>query len=471
MLHYSQTRRTFWERAYSQASRRRRLAWGYQHILQRRYAALVPKGQRVLELGCGSGNLLAALQPGFGVGVDLSAAALHSARTQHPHLHWVQADAQALPFDGPFDVIILSDLVNDLWDVQLLLERLQKLCHRRTRIILNTYSRLWQLPLGIAELLGLKRRTLPQNWFTLEDLKNLLRLTDYEAVTSTAEILLPLEIPLVSGLLNGFLAKLPFFNIFALTNFLIARPLRGHMTVAPSVSLVIPARNEAGNIPAIFARVPQLAGDVEFIFVEGHSKDDTYQVIQREMQQHPEIKSTLLKQTGVGKANAVWQGFAAATNDILVILDSDLSVPPEDLSRFYEAIASGKGEFINGTRLVYPMEARAMQTANIVGNKAFSLIFSWLLGQPVKDTLCGTKVLLRHDFELLKQEYALFNKVDPFGDFDLLLGAATLNLKIVDLPVRYRERTYGQTNIQRWRHGLMLARITLAALLTYKFIP
>lgn len=250
---------------------------------------------------------------------------------------------------------------------------------------------------------------------------------------------------------------------------MVARPLTIGAS-QPSVSIVIPARNEAGNIPEIFARLPKLGSEMELIFVEGHSKDDTYAVIQQQINAHPHIKSMLLKQTGIGKANAVWQGFDAASNDVLMILDSDLSVPPEDLQRFYEAITSNKGEFINGTRLVYPMEERAMQPANIIGNKAFSLIFSWLLGQPVKDTLCGTKVLARDDFRLLRQEYSLFAKIDPFGDFDLLLGATKLNLKIVDLPIRYRERRYGQTNIHRWRHGWMLFRIMMASMFNLKFV-
>ncbi|UYN89662.1 MAG: glycosyltransferase [Anaerolineales bacterium] len=441
----------------------------YHELLARRYRSLVPKGQRVLELGCGNGRLLAALNPKVGVGIDFSKGAIALAKSRYPSHHWIQADAHELPLSGTFDVIILSDLVNDLWDVQLLLERLKKLVHHRTRIILNSYSRLWQLPLSIFETLGLKQKTLQQNWLTVEDLENLMGLTDYQTIKTTPEILFPLKVPLLSSFLNGFLAKLPFFNLFALTNFIVTRPMQGARAAVPSVSIIIPARNEAGNIAEIFKRVPQIGSALEFIFVEGHSKDTTYKVIEDEIEKNPQVKSLLLKQSGIGKANAVWQGFAAASNDILFILDSDLSVPPEDLERFFQAIASNKGEFINGTRLVYPMEQKAMQAANLVGNKAFSMIFSWLLGQPVKDTLCGTKVLYRSDFELLKREYELFNKVDPFGDFDLLVGSSRINLKIVDLPVRYRERKYGQTNIQRWRHGWMLLRITLAAMFSLKF--
>jgi len=446
----------------------------YHQQLARHFQALVPKGQRVLELGCGDGRLLAALQPIVGVGVDFSHTALQNARQQHPHLHWVHADVHHLPIGGSFDVIILSDLLNDVWDVQVLLERLRSVCHARTRIIINSYSRLWQLVLSLAERLGFKNKLLLQNWFTPEDILNLLGLAGYEPIKRSREILLPIQIPLLSSFLNNFVVKLPFFSLFALTNYVVARPLgvgpRLGASASPSVSIIIPARNEAGNIAEIFQRIPTLGRATELIFVEGHSKDDTHAVIAREIKKHPHIQARLLKQTGTGKANATWQGFAAASNDILMILDADLSVPPEDLQRFYDAIAANKGEFINGARLVYPMEQNAMRTANLIGNKAFSLIFSWLLGQTVKDTLCGTKVLYREDFELLAREYALFNKVDPFGDFDLLFGATKLNLRIVDLPIRYRERVYGQTNIQRWRHGAMLLRITIAAMLNMKFV-
>lgn len=428
----------------------------------------------MLELGCGDGKLLAALQPSVGVGVDFSQAALQTARQQHPNLHWVRADVHSLPIEDSFDVIILSDLLNDVWDVQSLLERLRTVCHARTRIIINFYSRLWQLPLSLGEWLGFKNRLLMQNWFTPEDTLNLLGLAGYEAIKSSREILLPIHIPLLSSFLNSFLVKLPFFSLFALTNYVVARPLdacpRPDASTPPGVSIIVPARNEAGNIAEIFRRTPALGSATELIFVEGHSKDDTYEVIEREIKKHPHITAQLLKQTGTGKANATWQGFAAASNDILMILDADLSVPPEDLQRFYDAIAANKGEFINGARLVYPMEQNAMRTANLIGNKAFSLIFSWLLGQTVKDTLCGTKVLYREDFALLMREYSLFSKVDPFGDFDLLFGATKLNLRIVDLPIRYRERVYGQTNIQRWRHGAMLLRITIAAMLNMKFV-
>jgi glycosyltransferase involved in cell wall biosynthesis len=261
------------------------------------------------------------------------------------------------------------------------------------------------------------------------------------------------------------------FRWLGITNFIMARPAPKlpHGT-EPVVSVIVPARNEAGNIQNIFDRVPEMGGGTELIFVEGNSKDDTYAAIEREIARQPERGAKLFKQPGKGKGDAVRLGFAHATGELLMILDADLTVPPEDLPRFYEAWRSGKGDFINGVRLVYPMEERAMQFFNLVANKFFGLAFSWLFGQSIKDTLCGTKVLSRSAYEMIASNRAYFGEFDPFGDFDLLFGAAKYNLKIMDLPIRYRERVYGETNIQRWRHGVLLLRMMALALFRLKFV-
>jgi glycosyltransferase involved in cell wall biosynthesis len=236
------------------------------------------------------------------------------------------------------------------------------------------------------------------------------------------------------------------------------------------VSVVIPCRNEAGHIDPLVQRLPDLAPGSEFLFVEGGSKDGTEEVIRRAIAAHPERRMRLLKQTGHGKGDAVRLGFAEATGDVLAILDSDMGVAPEDLDRFVDALARGKGEFLNGSRLVYPMEGRAMRFLNLIANKTFALLFSWVLGQQVRDTLCGTKVLYRADYEQIAANRAYFGDFDPFGDFDLLFGAARLNLRIVDLPIRYHERTYGETNISRFRHGLLLLGMSFFAARKLKFL-
>jgi SAM-dependent methyltransferase len=439
--------------------------------LQHVYRFLVSPGQRVLEIGCGDGDLLAALEPSEGLGVDFSAGMVERAAKLHPNLRFLQADAHDLTaLDGEFNVIILSDTVNELWDVQAVIEQARRLSGPRTRLIVNYYSHLWEFPLSQAQRLGLATSRLDQNWLTNEDLANLLHLAGFDVLRRWQEMLWPLPFPLLEPLCNRFFVRLWPFREMALANFVIARPLTDCREAKPSVSVIIPARNEAGNIPAIFERLPEMGCMTELIFIEGHSGDNTATVIEREIARHPERRCQFFRQTGTGKADAVRLGFAHATGDILMILDADLTVSPEDLPRFYTALVSNKGEFINGVRLVYPMERQAMRSFNLLGNKFFSLAFSWLLGQPLKDTLCGTKALWRSDYEKIAANRAYFGDFDPFGDFDLLFGAAKLNLKITDLPIRYRERTYGTTNIQRWKHGMLLLKMVWFAARRLKFI-
>jgi SAM-dependent methyltransferase len=447
-------------------------SWGgyYHRRLTQVYQSIVAPGQSVLELGCGRGDLLAALKPALGVGVDFSEEMIRAARRRHPHIRFVHADAHALDLTEKFDVIVLSDLVNDLWDVQIVLQQVSQLSTPRTRIIINSYSRLWEPILNVAKWLGLAKPTLYQNWLTVEDIASLLSLADCEVVKQSQEILSPLPILLLDDVCNRFLVKLWPFKYLALTNFIVARPRPNLSTKRPSVSVIIPARNEAGNIAEIFVRVPRMGQWTELVFVEGHSRDSTYMSIEAAIAQNPERCCQLLRQTGTGKGDAVRLGFARAKGEMLMILDADLTVPPEDLPRFYEALCSGKGEFINGVRLVYPMEKQAMRFLNLLGNKFFSLAFSWLLGQPIKDTLCGTKVLWKQDYEDIAANRAYFGDFDPFGDFDLIFGAVKLNLKITDLPIRYRERTYGTTNIQRWKHGLLLLKMVIFAARRLKFV-
>jgi SAM-dependent methyltransferase len=451
---------------------RKRQSWQgmggwYHRRLQEIYSFHIPPNQNVLELGCAEGDLLAALKPARGVGIDFSDEMICRARQLHPELEFIHADVHDLSgTHEKFDVIVLSDLVNDLWDVQRAFEQLQPLCLPHTRIILNCYSRLWQFPLSVARKLNLASPNLYQNWLTREDITALLRLANLETIRISQEILWPLPL---GGFANRILVRLWPFNQMALCNFVIARPSPERLP-EPVVSVIVPARNESGNIKSIFERTPQMGRETELIFVEGHSKDDTYAAIEREIASHPSTPSVLLRQTGIGKADAVRLGFANARGDVLMILDADLTVPPEDLPRFYEALVSGKGEFINGVRLVYPMEKEAMQALNFLGNKFFSWAFSWLLGQPIKDTLCGTKVLWKKDYERIAANRSYFGDFDPFGDYDLIFGAAKLNRKIIDLPIRYRERTYGSTNISRWKHGLLLLRMVVFAARRIKFV-
>ncbi len=450
------------------------IPWGprtYYRRLKEVYKFLVAPNQRVLEIGCGGGDLLASLQPAIGVGVDFSPSMCDIARARHPDYTFIQMDACDLSgLDGTFDIIILSDTINDLWNVQVVFNQIKRLSSRHTRLIMNFYSRLWEIPLSIARGLKLANPTLPQNWLTSEDVQNLLQLSDFEIVRHWQEVLLPVPIPFLREIFNKILVHLWPFRLMALTNFIVARPKNLFENLNPSISIVVPARNELGNISKIFEHVVNMGSETELIFVEGHSKDDTYSVIERNILENPQRKAYLFRQTGIGKADAVRLGFEKSSGEILMILDADLTVSPKDLPLFVDALISGKGELINGVRLVYPMQDQAMRSLNFLGNKFFSLAFSWLLGQQIKDTLCGTKVLWRKDYDRIVANRSYFGNFDPFGDFDLIFGAAKLNLRIIDLPIRYRERTYGETNINRWKHGLLLLRMVFFAAVRLKFI-
>jgi len=443
----------------------------YHRRLTEIYQSLIPPGLRVLDVGCGQGDLLAALRPSYGVGVDFSGNMIAAAQEKYSQLHFIHADAHQLNLAEIFDVIILSDLVDDVWDVEAILQKVTKLCSPSTRLILNYYSRMWAPAFAVVEWIGWITPQLPQNWLVVEDVANLLYLSNFEVLRNQQEILWPFAFRPLGIFFNNFLVKISPFNMFALTNVTIGRPTPVSIPPekTPTVSVIVPARNEAGNISDIYQRVPEMGRGTEIVFVEGHSKDNTYETIQ-EVLAGKTRQAKLIKQTGIGKGNAVREGFAQASGDILMILDADLAIPPEDLTKFYAALISGRGELINGVRLVYPMGKEAMRFINFLGNKFFSLAFSWLLGQSVKDTLCGTKVMWKEDYEFISAYRSYFGDFDPFGDFDLLFGAAKLNRKIVDLPIRYRERTYGTTNIQRWKHGWLLLRMVLFAAFRIKFV-
>jgi SAM-dependent methyltransferase len=430
---------------------------------------LVPAGANVLEIGCGDGQLLAALEPRRGVGIDLSPEMIRLARERHPSMEFHVANAENAEslktVTGPFDYIVVSDTIGLIEDVEAFFRILHGLTTPETRLIVAYYSHLWEPALHLAETLQQKMPQVQQNWLSTADIAGLMALADFEMVRKEWRSLVPRRLLGLGPLINRFIAPLPLIRALNLRNYVVARPRPAPTPPKslPSVTVLVPCRNEKGNIENAVTRLPCFAPDMEILFVEGHSRDGTYEECERVRAAYPARDIKVLRQDGKGKGDAVRKGFAAARGDVLMILDADLTVPPETLPRFYDALVNGRGEFINGTRMVYPKEASSMRFLNAIANRGFAIVFSYLLNQRFTDTLCGTKVLWRRDYERIVANRHYFGDFDPFGDFDLIFGAAKLNLRIIEVPIRYMDRSYGETQISRFSHGWLLARMVLFA--------
>jgi SAM-dependent methyltransferase len=444
----------------------------YYAWLEKIYVSNVRPGNSVLEIGCGCGDLLAAVKPAYGVGIDTDVEAIETAKQRFGDLHFEVQDPHDLQLEGVFDTVLICNSIGTWGDIQQVLERIHPYTHDDTRIIITYYSYLWEGLLRLGSLLRLRRANHYQNWLPPEDIINFLSLSNYDFIRSDSTMMMPKRIPILSAFCNRFLSLLPILRHLNLINLVIARPNPTPKNADElSVSVIVPCRNEKGNIADAIARIPHMGRETEIIFVDGNSTDETAEEIVKQISLHPERRIHLINQgDGVGKGDAVRKGFAAATGDILVIQDADLTAPPEDLTKFFNAYCQGKGEYINGSRLVYPMEKQAMRFLNLLGNKFFGKLFSWLLNQRFRDTLCGTKMISRKHYQILADNRSFFGEFDPFGDFDLIFGSVKQNFKVAEVPVTYRARTYGDTNISRFRHGWLLLKMSWVAFKKIKWL-
>ncbi|MFC1818826.1 glycosyltransferase [Thermodesulfobacteriota bacterium] len=451
---------------------------------------LVPEGLSVLEVGCSTGDLLARLKPSRGIGIDFSAATIKEAEKkysseEHPHLEYIVEDAEELQLIEKFDYVVLSDCIGEFTDIWKAFRNLQQVTRSDSRVVITYFNSLWEVILKLGEKFGFKMPQDYQNWLNRDDIENLLAINGFEVVHSGYRLLMPKYIPVISWLCNSILAKLPILKNLCMVVYLVARPTVPLKKLHDySVTVVVPCRNELGNIRPAVERLPDMGSQTEMIFVDGNSNDGTVAEIEKVIKENNGLRDIKLihqvapdsidgvghgRMLSLGKGDAVRKGFAAASGEVLMILDADLTVPPEDLPKFYLAFREGYGEFINGTRLVYPMEKEAMRFLNKLANKFFGMLFSWLLDQKVKDTLCGTKVVSKQAYNKIENNRDFFGDLDPFGDFDLLFGAAKQNLKIIEVPIHYKERSYGDIKIERFRHGLLLLKMSLIAMQKLKF--
>ena len=429
---------------------------------------IIEEGSKVLHIRCSTGYLLNELKPKLGIGIDDSLLQIEEASKSYPHLKFINQDTEDLHISEKFDYILITS-IEDIVDIKALLDKLSQCCHSHTRIIIVNYNYLWNPLVKLAEYFKLKIPQKMHNWVSVKDISNILTLSNYEAIIKRKIILYPFYIPVISHLLNKFIARLPFFKDFTLLRITIARSIIYNNNDS-SVSVIIPCKNEAGNVEDAVKRIPAMGSHTEIIFCDDKSTDGTADKIKELIALYPQKDIKLIYGPGICKSENVWTGFDVAKGDILMILDADLTVLPEELPYFYEAINKRYGEFINGSRLVYPMHDEAMRFFNVFGNKFFSLFFSYILDTNIKDTLCGTKVLWKRDYERLKKVRGSWGIKDRWGDYELIFGAAKINLKIIDLPVHYYERIYGETKMtNRLKNGWIMLKMSWAALQKIKF--
>jgi len=361
-------------------------------------------------------------------------------------------------------LLIYDTEFNSRTDLDRLLREAFHQVNRRGRLLLVLYNPYYRFLYQIANLLGLRKGTIPKNFMTRSNLDSLAKAAGFEIVQMSNPEFIPLRMFGLGDLINRFLKVLPVLNNLSWITLVYLRPVKPEKE-NPSISIIVPARNEEGNIRRIVDSIPSFCEDIEVIFVEGNSTDNTWLRIQ-EIVKEPSVQSrfraiSCLQQPGKGKADAVRVGFAKATGDLLTVLDADLTMPAEDLPRFYDAYVKGRADFINGNRLLYPMESDAMRFINLLGNIFFAKLLSLILDLRINDSLCGTKLFSRLDYERMTAWNHDFGKFDPFGDYEMLFPASALKLGTIDIPIVYKARTYGDTNISRFRDSLKLMRMCM----------
>jgi ubiquinone/menaquinone biosynthesis C-methylase UbiE len=417
--------------------------------LKRVLRFIVPPQKRVLEVRCQTGHFLASVDPSYGVGIEISNAMIECARQEHPQFSYVCCDPEEFDLGETFDFIIF-DHIFDTVDILTAFDRIRRHCSPFSQLIVINFNHLWEPILKLASQFGLRSKFVEPNWVSENDIRGFLSLAGFRPVRKYRLLLFPKWIPLISAFVNDFLARLPGLRRLCMMQVMVARPIcTGTNEEDVSVSVIVPCRNEAGNVKLGVERIPVMGKHSEIIFCDDKSTDTTAEEVRRMQQLYPEKNIRLVHGPGICKAENVWTGFRAARGDVLMILDADLTVMPEELPMFLRGLIGGNGRFVNGSRLVYPMPHEAMKISNMIGNKIFGLLFSYLLDHRIKDTLCGTKVLWRRDWLDMEPQLGSWGISDLWGDYELLFGASKLHLEIVEVPVHYQERIYGMTKMTR----------------------
>jgi len=414
----------------------------YHSCLTHLIGGMIPPGSKVLELGSGVGDLLASLGPSSGMGLNFAQALTDRALQKHPQLefHTVDVDSVILPRSFEPQYVVMTNMLDYVYDVWDTMESLKPAIREQTLLIITTNNPLWAPLLRLASKLGLRFPESPRNFITNKDICSVLHLQGFDIVEDGFTLPVPKRIPVIGTLLNAVVPEVPILCFVSSVQYIAARPRVARPPL--SCSVVIPCHNEAGNIQECLRRVPQMGSWTEIVVVDDGSTDETCEKV-KEIMVHDSRVRLIVLEKNQGKAGAVRAGFEAANGDVLMILDADMAVTPEELLKFLAPLQEGTADFVNGTRLVYPMQGKAMKVANFIGNKGFCFLASKVIRQRVSDTLCGTKVFLKRDYLRMP-----LGGVERWGDFDLLFGAARLKLRILEIPVHYTERRAGKSKMR-----------------------
>lgn len=427
----------------------------YHNNIKSMIKKAVRPGSKVLEIGCATGEVLHSVKPAVGVGIDISSEIIKIAKKKFPQYTFVQSSIEKFQYQEKFDYIILVDLIDHIYDIISLFENMHRVCHPNTKIILTTINPWWGPILTFMEKIGMKMPEGPHNFIEKGHLHKIVEFLDFSISFSGYMLLSPKYIPILSFLANTIGIKMWGINKFSCVQFMFLRPLpKNENNLNLGCSVVIPCYNEAKNIEEAIKRVPKMGKETEIIVVSDGSKDETVNIVHNLKKDYPNLKS-IDYPDNKGKGFAVKQGFDAATQEILMILDADMSVPPEELPYFFNLLNKGVCDFVNGTRLVYPMERQAMRFLNLLGNKIFSIIMTSITLQHLTDTLCGTKALHKRNYQYIKMG------MDRWGDYDLLFGAAKLGNKILEIPVHYKTRRTGESKMKTLKHAFHLLWLCL----------
>lgn len=426
---------------------------------------IFPPGSKVLEVGCGTGEILASMNPKRGVGIDISQKMVELAKQKYPQYTFIHAPIEDLDIDEKFDYVIMVDVVDHVYDVVDVFTSLRRFCHPTTRIILTTISPWWEPILSLMEKLSAKMPEGPHNFIEKRILGNMIEMVGFSVSYSGYLLLFPKWIPILSYIMNSIGVRIWGLNRLSAVQYMIIQPeFKKTFDLGLGCSVIIPCHNEEDNIESAVRRIPSMGKETEIIVVNDGSTDGTAEKV-RALQKEISNLKLVDYSPNRGKGQAVKQGFDAATQEVIMILDADVSTPPEELPRFFEPLNRGVCQFVNGTRMVYPMEEQAMRTVNLFFNKMFGYMMSFITQQTLTDTLCGTKALYRSDYKRMQWG------IDRWGDFDLLFGAAKMGSKIMEVPVHYLTRQSGESKMKSLKHGIHLLIACVKGFRQLIFIP